>query len=543
MRPFITALFMCTLFAACNEQQNTEPPVSSTPPTEEVVAEPKSSPKDALPAKPARRIGVVDTLLSKNMLANIRSLREDYGDVLAYSEWDGILYYYIASKPLKGKYNVFSKENLDDAKIGLVMGNGQLVLQPLYDKIYNPNTTVIGGIVTEKGGLRGLFMPERSLYIEPTYDQIYPSSVDSVLAYVKKKGELGYLNQDGEEVMDGYMQDMLASIMNWQVSNEDANFVDVLMIDDAYTFKTDERLESANGVMLLPSYINEWGLEENGENDLIPTGKDDLYYEGTYTNSVEVSEVQEVSTGIWALVTDFMDHGIGIRSDYIRTKKYLVTVDNSNTPIEKIKLSDASDDVYALCNINAKIKIIDQRVKNTDTQEEIISSAQPYNLVIETYTQGALNGYDKYDEAVSYSYIGVKYDGKTEQMATARIWDCTKFVFMDESYFKGCFAQGMNERDEHGRSTIQITQHLAAEDLDIMRNEIYAEYGYRFKSDKWDKYFANKPWYTPRFDNVDDQLNPYEKHNIALIVKMKQELLNSGDELLQTRRSQYSAAG
>ena len=57
-------------------------------------------------------------------------------------------------------------------------------------------------------------------------------------------------------------------------------------------------------------------------------------------------------------------------------------------------------------------------------------------------------------------------------------------------------------------------------DLDIMRNEIFADYGYIFKSDKWKKHFESQSWYKPRFNDVTDKLTIIEKVNIDNILKI-----------------------
>ena len=54
-------------------------------------------------------------------------------------------------------------------------------------------------------------------------------------------------------------------------------------------------------------------------------------------------------------------------------------------------------------------------------------------------------------------------------------------------------------------------------ELRIMRNEIFARHGYRFKSADLQNHFGSKSWYTPRFDNVDHLVTNIEKANIKLI--------------------------
>lgn len=54
-------------------------------------------------------------------------------------------------------------------------------------------------------------------------------------------------------------------------------------------------------------------------------------------------------------------------------------------------------------------------------------------------------------------------------------------------------------------------------ELKIMRNEIFARHGYRFKSDEMSQYFESQVWYVPTFDDINDKLTELEKLNIKLI--------------------------
>jgi hypothetical protein len=53
-------------------------------------------------------------------------------------------------------------------------------------------------------------------------------------------------------------------------------------------------------------------------------------------------------------------------------------------------------------------------------------------------------------------------------------------------------------------------------DLRIMRNEIFARYGYIFETDV-KEYFNKQWWYIPKSRNVDSQLTEIEKQNIDFI--------------------------
>jgi len=66
---------------------------------------------------------------------------------------------------------------------------------------------------------------------------------------------------------------------------------------------------------------------------------------------------------------------------------------------------------------------------------------------------------------------------------------------------------------------------MSATDLQLMRNEIFARYGYEFiQGGKMDTYFRKQGWYRPQHKNVDAFLTSLEKRNIALIQKVEKKL-------------------
>jgi hypothetical protein len=60
-------------------------------------------------------------------------------------------------------------------------------------------------------------------------------------------------------------------------------------------------------------------------------------------------------------------------------------------------------------------------------------------------------------------------------------------------------------------------------DLDIMRNEIFADHGYIFKTEKWKRYFDKQHWYSPLYNDVTDELTIIEKVNIDNILTVNKE--------------------
>ena len=60
--------------------------------------------------------------------------------------------------------------------------------------------------------------------------------------------------------------------------------------------------------------------------------------------------------------------------------------------------------------------------------------------------------------------------------------------------------------------------------LDVLRNEIYARHGRRFRRPELQRYFEGQPWYTARYgpdDFPEETLSPVERYNVELIASYR----------------------
>jgi hypothetical protein len=65
--------------------------------------------------------------------------------------------------------------------------------------------------------------------------------------------------------------------------------------------------------------------------------------------------------------------------------------------------------------------------------------------------------------------------------------------------------------------TQAILTNFTSDQRRLIRNEIFARYGYRFKSPDLIAYFSAQPWYTPRYDDVSAKLTDLERINVELL--------------------------
>ena len=62
-----------------------------------------------------------------------------------------------------------------------------------------------------------------------------------------------------------------------------------------------------------------------------------------------------------------------------------------------------------------------------------------------------------------------------------------------------------------------------AENLKLMRNEIFARHNYKFQSADMQEYFGAQPWYQPVHDDVTDRLSEIEAINLSLIQALEKK--------------------
>lgn len=69
---------------------------------------------------------------------------------------------------------------------------------------------------------------------------------------------------------------------------------------------------------------------------------------------------------------------------------------------------------------------------------------------------------------------------------------------------------------------LEELQNIDSDSLRILRNQIFAQYGYIFKSKDLAEYFDDKEWYTPQLENVDSLLTDLDRQNVNTILRAEQ---------------------
>lgn len=93
--------------------------------------------------------------------------------------------------------------------------------------------------------------------------------------------------------------------------------------------------------------------------------------------------------------------------------------------------------------------------------------------------------------------------GKTESYTTSK-----NRVASDAIFRLNASKQKLTEKE---------LKNLRKLDLEIIKNSVFARHGYSFKKDTYRNFFEQTDWYIPVSNNVDNDLSPMEKENVALL--------------------------
>jgi len=457
-----------------------------------------------------------------------------YDKVLFTTVIDQKYYFYVLEGKWKDDYWDYENNTLKKGtyKLGLVDRENKVILPVEYDKIYNVGATVDNLMEVEKNGKLGLVDLQGEVVVPAEYDGIYPFvGNEDVWLQLRKGDQFGFLSKKGNIYFDSAdFEDKTAFeapsasqlVKKWAFDSKEKSLHPIIRIGEKEVFYVDDPI-SGNGVLFMPSYLYQLGV--------VPECFFDWLYLkgnfGTQETATKVEDVEENTSTIRTIIAAFETSGIDGR-EYHTQKKAFATVNKDFELMDKVSLSDGYTDFGAV-----------------DLHFRFLNDGQL--LEIKQFNRSKNK---RYAAMTAYSYYRIDAKGNFEKVAVDGLFACSRLVALEEGYLQGNFVNYIDEDElpsklqaEDTPYNIVNTSHLSIEDLDIMRNEIYAAHGYRFKSKKWQDYFAQQDWYTPRHDKVDDKLSAVEKKNAAFLLQMKKKMEGKAEDFLKTDYGVFVAAG
>lgn len=419
-------------------------------------------------------------------------LRQQYDSVVFFTESEQPLFYVVNGEWVD-PYPYDGKQQRDSGNyaMGVVTAGNKVIVPVEYTKIYNPGGTVPNMIEVESKGLRGLYKINGELFLPAEFEGIYPTKAKSAVVQVKKGDRYGWVSEQGNVSFDEtshpdktLFQSPIESktILNWHFKHPGSANVLVSMNGSS---------AESWGVIVYPSFVRDLGITAIA----VPGVFVDLNELGMGMTDTEIKfeKVESLSDKLYGLVSFFMEAGADARG-YQFSQNDLLVLNDQLAKVDHLKELSTGNEYPDPCSglrISPSYKVIESGL------------------------------YESLDKNGNYKYYKVNAEGKVEQQTTSRFYSFTKFVKMNESYLNNCRYEEIPYESgswEDGDPNVVVLSGISSEEMDLMRNEIFAEYGFIFKSPKWKEYFKDMPWYTPRYDKVDDQLTEIDKYNIQFIL-------------------------
>ena len=364
--------------------------------------------------------------------------------------------YFIVSNAKKSNNTNFQK----GAKYGISDDSLNIILPIIYDKIYNPNTTILHCFEIKKNGKIGLYNYLTNEVLDPMFNFIIPSKSEiGLVAY-------GFNDEGWFKIRSSFFNEKPILIEYFDPSKIEGltyNSSEVAKFSFKHTYlKQDEPLYG-NSTLVLPSYIEKLSLSDRTVYEDFISNQANVDF-GTDEVKLDIYAKTNIKDKLVSYFVSFLETGLDAR-DYTSETEKLIVYNEVSKNTNSITIDKIERPSYFCPSKSLTFK---------------------NDSILEYKVNGRKYNYDDqlYDWQTRFNYYKITNEGEIIPLKSNRHFDCTKFVKIDATYFKGCFGKFMTEMDDE-EYNVWMSEHLTIEDLDIMRNEIFAEYGYKFKSDKW----------------------------------------------------------
>jgi len=393
------------------------------------------------------------------------------------------------------------------AEYGLMNDSGRIILPVRYDVVHNPGGVFPHLVEFKLGEKYGLLNLNNENNLQASYQFFLPTL--SELSF------FGY-NEQGWQAFfpdllpkEGYHYKLIRDAISAYSFNPKEEKASNLEVD---IYDTSKKL--TDYICVIPSAIK-YLFSSKYDYWELPKENEEWEYGGLHDLRLQ-AESKNLENGLVAYLAKIQEEFIDGRG-YTVTQEQLLVADSQGQTIHKQHIQESIYSAY-LCSQEGI----------TFLQDTLLEIRE---VKLET---------ELYDYELCRRYLQIGSDGRITPLINNRHFSFTKFIKLDSSFFTGCFAKKDKELEEWERYE---TQHLSIRDLDIMRNEIFADYGYKFKSPVWADYFNQKSWYKPNTNNVSDLLTEIDRYNIQYILELKKRMQANLDKYLSKEKTMENVSG
>lgn len=425
----------------------------------------------------------------------VKKYKNSYDDIPFTFKVDGKRFF----MPIIGSYSNFYNDKSHFELIGLIDDSNKTILPIEYELIYTPNVLLDNTFEVRKNGKQGLVSLTGEVILEAKYDIIYPGFDDHLVCF-KEGGKYGYLDTEYQlndvklDETNTFLRRLFSSksISKWKFTlDNQIVFRDIKMIE-----RNIGDVGEGCAYLCPPSYLAKLGVVEEELTNVLADTNDRF---GVFRFESEIETVSQNKEGFWLMVSKTFTEVSDARG-VVEESKVVTVLDKFNVP-KYAEITQEKD--FNLCNDTLVFRKVNDSI---------------FEAKFSKWGKGAFQSMER------YVYFKMEDQGIIKHDSSNRIFEFTEHVIIDSTYFTGCWRKYLQHNDSFN---MLVYNHLLVEDLDIMRNEIFATHGYKFKSEYWNTYFKQFKWYKPQFENVDDKLNTIEKENIQFILNYKDKMIEN----------------
>lgn len=451
-------------------------------------------------------------------------------------------------------------------RYGLIDAKGNVLLPLEYELIGNPGFILDDYVEVKQNGKYGLYNYADQQLIRPEYDAIYPSRIVEYIAIGQKGSKLFKIYADGKSkaFKDGQPAPNYARLVkDYRYNTQSEHYGQWITTYALNDLGSDDFYPYSTGLIVLPSYLARLKIFPNTMHE-VGIGWQDFDSDSL---DLRVIDAKRRNEDVYANLFSFYSLTADARG-YDEMDHYLVTTDRKNGIKASKSLLSASS--YDLMNANGnelarpKVRFVNDSI--VEVRRFVTGSIDKYLGVVD-YEEDEMrpqyvdrNGfmatagpkYLSYQNYTKYEYYLIKADGSVKALNDGN-FPMASVIPLTKDHFKGCFARVMGTEDARlldiyddemeGYPILAFTDHLSLEDLEYMRNEIYARHGFKFKDQAWAKTFAIYSWYKPKRSNVNSLLTPVEKQNLELIKQVEKQLRATPEALVHEAYEYMVIAG
>ncbi len=427
-----------------------------------------------------------ELLSRKSIFDKAKELQQQYDSVIWYAQYDSMTYFYVVNGQWSNYFVGYQNDYLRQTnyKMGLVDQNGKVIVPVEFELVGTLGFSLPKTVEVKKDGKVGYFNLEGEQLIAAEYDMIIPYPAEETLI-VKKDSVYGWFNAAYQYYPSGFSSPTAEKYVK-QFQFLPSQFVLGEKKQVLCEIPNAEYL--AYGIIIPSSYWTRTGIF----NEIIGGFTIGDLQRNAWTEYIETdgSVLTSITDKISALITTVKERYLDGREEfYIHDR--LVYVNSSN-------------DTLATQELSTHGKVEFKRINET-----LIELKYPDRYSYEP------EGYDDYPILI-YNYTHLNPDFTVSTLKSNRRFSFTQFVKMDSSYLTGEFKTWINEKEEN-------LTFLSNSTLMCMRNEILADYGYKFVAQTDIDQFKYVKWYKPEYDSfsqIADKLTEIDKYNLAFLEKV-----------------------